>query len=95
MLMRCTISVCCVYDTCHWLTFIRFICLCYSNGVGMSAVFAAVANGIESFDTKKATDIYSIVKGLRKDRAGAIQHFEQYKFVYQVILICLTPLAIF
>lgn len=61
-----------------------YVVLC-SNGVGMSAVFAAVANGIESFDTKKAADIYSIVKGLRKDRAGAIQHFEQYKFVYQAL----------
>ena len=62
--------------------------ICCSNGVGMSAVFAAVALGIESFDEKKAVDVYSIAVGLRKERAGAIQHFYQYKFIYQVYLRC-------
>ena len=52
----------------------------------MSGVFAAVANGIESFNDKRAVDVYSIAKGVRRDRAGAIQHFEQYKFIYQVCL---------
>ena len=50
----------------------------------MSAVFAAIALGIESFNEKKAVDIYSIAVGLRRERAGAIQHFYQYKFIYQV-----------
>ena len=93
LLSICSISVCNVCDV-LFLACVYFICYCYSNSVGMSAVFPAVANGIDSFKAKKAVDIYSIVKGLRRYRAGAIERFDQYKFVYQVNVICLPPYAI-
>ena len=57
----------------------------------MSAVFSAVANGIECLEAKKTVNIYSIVKRLRRYRAGAIERFDHYKFVYQVNVICLPP----
>ena len=56
----------------------------------MSAVFAAISNGIDSLNDERSVDIYGIAKGLRKDRAGAIQHFDQYKFVYQVEMLIIN-----
>lgn len=52
----------------------------------MSAVSVAIATGIQSLQENKSVDVYSIVKGLRKERAGAVQVFGQYKFIYQVII---------
>eukprot|EP00794_Sanderia_malayensis_P009796 gene9796-10795_t len=56
-----------------------------SDGAGMSAVFVAIENGIESLNEKHNVDVYSLVNALRKDRAGAVQVFNQYKFIYTAL----------
>ncbi len=54
----------------------------------MSASLVAIDIGIQSLKEKRSVDVHSIVKGIRKDRAGAIQVFDQYKFIYRV---CARP----
>ena len=61
----------------------------------MSAVSVAIATGIQSLQEKKAVDVYNIVKTLRKERAGAVQVFGQYKFIYQVIIMQYAILKLF
>ncbi len=56
----------------------------FSDGVGISASLAAIDIGIQSLEDKRNVDVYNIVKAVRKDRAGAVQIFGQYKFIYQV-----------
>ena len=60
------------------------IVLCYSSGRGMSAVFVALVNGMLSLEESNTVNLKKIVKLLRNDLPGAIQSFEQYKFLYQV-----------
>ena len=50
----------------------------------MSAVLVAIVNGIESLAERGSVDVYNIVKVLRKDRAGAVEQFDQYRFIYEV-----------
>eukprot|EP00795_Rhopilema_esculentum_P008894 gene8894-16521_t len=54
-----------------------------SDGIGMSAVLVAIANGIESLAKRGSVDVYNIVKVLRNDRAGAVEQFDQYRFIYE------------
>ena len=63
--------------------------------MSMSAVSVAIATGVQSLQEKKAVDVYNIVKTLRKERAGAVQVFGQYKFIYQVIIMQFAILKLF
>lgn len=56
-----------------------------SDGVSISASFVAVDIGIESLQENRSVDVFSIVKGIRKDRAGALPMFGQYKFIYRAL----------
>ncbi|XP_065054717.1 tyrosine-protein phosphatase non-receptor type 7-like [Rhopilema esculentum] len=56
-----------------------------SDGIGMSAVLVAIANGIESLAKRGSVDVYNIVKVLRNDRAGAVEQFDQYRFIYEAL----------
>ena len=58
----------------------------FSDGVGMTGSFIAIDLGMQSLEEKRSVDVFGLVKSLRKDRAGAVQVFGQYKFIYRVSL---------
>ena len=55
----------------------------------MTAVLLALYNGMVSIEDNDAANIKNIVRRLRKDLPGAIESYEQYKFLYEVKLICI------
>lgn len=56
-----------------------------SDGVGISGSFVAIDIGMQSLKERKHVDVHSIVKGIRRDRAGAVQVFGEYKFIYKAL----------
>lgn len=56
-----------------------------SAGIGRTGTFIAIDHGIRQFQTSGVVDVIEIIKLLRKDRGGMVQHREQAEFVQQCL----------
>lgn len=65
----------------HNFTHVYFF---HRNAVGMGAVFLTIVQGITRYEAQKHVNIKKMVRLLRKGQAGAIENFDQYKFIYDV-----------
>ena len=57
-----------------------------SAGVGRSGAFCVINNSIDEFKEKGLVNVQAAVRGLRLQRAYAIQTDEQYEFCYKTVL---------
>ena len=56
-----------------------------SAGIGRTGSFIAVDHGLRQFETEGSADVITIIKKLREDRGGMVQHAEQAEFVYDTL----------
>ena len=56
-----------------------------SAGIGRTGTFIAIDHGIRLFHTTGVVDVIEIIKLLRKDRGGMVQHREQAEFVQKCL----------
>lgn len=56
-----------------------------SAGIGRTGSFIAVDHGLRQFETVGSVDVLDIVKKIRKDRGGMVQHAEQAEFVHRTL----------
>ncbi len=57
-----------------------------SAGIGRTGTFLAIDHGIQHLDDSGVADVISIVKALRQDRGGMVQHAEQAEFAHRVLV---------
>lgn len=57
-----------------------------SAGVGRTGCFISIDIGLQLLNLKQYCDVLEIVKGIRKCRQRLVQHIDQYKYVYTVLL---------
>ncbi|XP_066094736.1 receptor-type tyrosine-protein phosphatase C isoform X2 [Saccopteryx bilineata] len=56
------------------------------DGSQQTGIFCALLNLLESAETEDVVDVFQVVKSLRKARPGMVPTFEQYQFLYDVIV---------
>lgn len=57
-----------------------------SAGIGRTGAFIAIDHAINAMQARAKVDITDIVRQLREDRMGMVQHTSQYKFIFQAAL---------
>jgi receptor-type tyrosine-protein phosphatase R len=56
-----------------------------SAGIGRTGSFIGVDHGIRQFETGKSVKVEDIIKAMRGDRGGMVQHYEQAEWVQKVL----------
>mmetsp|Transcript_22310 Transcript_22310/g.67062 ORF Transcript_22310/g.67062 Transcript_22310/m.67062 type:complete len:2536 (-) Transcript_22310:70-7677(-) len=56
-----------------------------SAGIGRTGTFIAIDHGLKLLRERGRCDVLDIVRGLRKDRGGMVQHAEQGEFVHRTL----------
>nr|XP_036860605.1 receptor-type tyrosine-protein phosphatase C [Manis javanica] len=56
------------------------------DGSQQTGVFCALLNLLESAETEEVIDVFQVVKSIRKARPGMVPTFEQYQFLYDIIV---------
>jgi hypothetical protein len=64
-----------------------------SAGIGRTGSFIAVDHGLRLFEETCVVSVITIVKNLRKDRGGMVQHWEQAEFVQNTLQAYVISLA--
>lgn len=57
-----------------------------SAGIGRTGAYIAIDHAINAMQARQNVDVNEIIRQIRGDRMGMVQHTSQYKFIYQAAL---------
>ena len=57
-----------------------------SAGIGRTGTFLAIDQGIQQLHSTGVADVITIIRKLREDRGGMVQHLDQAEFVHRVLV---------